>query len=1190
MQKIINQILEGNFDYANGSLDFSCSKIEISLRRGEQYEGSFSIYAAQGTYANGTVISSDLRMECLTEEFVGSGEEISFRFHGETLEEGDVVKGSFYIVSNQGEYYIPFVVTVEYKAVESSVGTIKNLFHFANLAKSNWQEAVKLYYSPEFARILSGRDTQYADDYRALSAYEGMEQSVEEFLVQVNKKQKVEFLLEEQELILELGTEYNAGSVVECELNIIRNGWGFTRLFIECRGDFLFTEKEVLTDDDFLGNRCRLPVFLDGSLCRKGKNYGEICLYNCYVTLIVPVAVSSGSNISMGKPQLDQKRITAQLMEHYLAFRMKKISTATWLKESGALVERLVTRNENDAAARLFQAQMLITEERVNEAGWILDHVSELLEQGAGDSTLTAYYLYLTTLIHREEEYVNRVTAKVEQIYRKDSSDWWAAWLLLYLSQDYHKSVPGKWAFLEKQFEDGCSSPVLYIEAITMINNNPALLRKLGAFELQVLWYGTRQDILRPETEEQLLYLTGKAREFHPVLYRILVKLYGRRSDVRILQEICTLLIKGARTDNRYFEWYKAGVNAKLRITNLFEYYMMSLDLNVNQELPKTVLMYFSYQNNLDYERSAYLYDYIVQRADKLGEIYEVYRPRIEQFVLEQIKKEHINRPLANLYNRLLEPGMINEETCGPLSKLLFSHFIRVEDHRLQKVYVYQPGNLYPAEYTLNDCQTWVALYGNNYTIVFEDAWKNRFIRTVEYTLEKLMLQGKHLRLMMPYLQQSTELDIFLCENDKEDKENPSENIRRALRVLDSGCAQPHIRRELYLRVLQYYYDVDDMRSLDEYLTQIPSEDLTAEDRDHVIHYMVLRGRYELARAWLEKYGPYFVDAKVLVRLISPLMKKVNMVEDPILTASAIYAFNREKYDGTVLEYLSMYYRGMTKNMRDIWKAARAFGVDCYRLSEAILIQMLYSGAFVGEKMDIFHYYVSQGAKPEVEEAFLSQCAFDYFVRERITESDVFKEIQHMYLRGEPVQRVCRLALLKYYAENIGGLGEDAQWLVEQFLRELMAEGIHLNIFKEFKGISWVQQELADKTIVEYRAAQGSRACIHYVITREDGGSDEYISEYMREVYGGVCFKEFILFFGESLQYYITEERGEESQLTESGTLQMNDSHSLGDDSRYRLVNDIVISRTLEDMDTMDDLLEEYYRKDYMNGRLFRLK
>ena len=113
MQKIINQILEGNFDYENGSLDFSCLKMEISLHRGEDYEGSFRVYAAPGKFTAGHVTSSDLRMECLTEEFVGTNEEIAFCFHGKYMEEGEVVKGNFYIVSNQGEYYLPVVVSME---------------------------------------------------------------------------------------------------------------------------------------------------------------------------------------------------------------------------------------------------------------------------------------------------------------------------------------------------------------------------------------------------------------------------------------------------------------------------------------------------------------------------------------------------------------------------------------------------------------------------------------------------------------------------------------------------------------------------------------------------------------------------------------------------------------------------------------------------------------------------------------------------------------------------------------------------------------------------------------------------------------------------------------------------------------------------------------------------------------------
>lgn len=1188
MQKIINQILEGNFDYENGSLDFSCAKIELSLQKGEVYEGSFRIFAPEGQFTSGTVTSSDLRMECLTEEFMGCGEEVLFRFHGEKLEDGEVVKGSFYVISNQGEYYLPFIVSVEHTVLESSIGTVKNLFHFANLAKSNWQEAVHLFYSPNFSLAFQGNDAVYFNDYRALSAVDGCEQNVEEFLIQINKKQKVEFLAEEEELLLDVTAADTAYAVLERELSIVRNGWGYTRLYVECAGDFLFTEKEVLSDDDFLGNYCRLPVFIDSSLCRNGKNYGQIFLYNSYISLTIPVTVRMGEH--RVNAELPRKRDIVQLMEFYQAFRTRKISTATWLRETGKLVEKQVAIDENDISARLFQAQLLITEERYNEAGWILDHVSELLERGYGENTLLAYYLYLTTLTHREEKYVNRVTADVEHIYRQDNSNWRVAWLLLYLSEEYHKSITGKWVFLEKQFNTGCTSPMIYIEALNLVNSNPAILRNLGRFEQQVLWYGARRELLKPETIVQMLYLVEKLREYKPLVFRTLQHLYQKKADEHILQEICTLLVKGGKTGRKYLEWYQAGVERQLRITNLYEYYMMSLDLDAKTELPKMVLMYFSYMNNLDYEHCAYLYDYLLKEEDKFRDIMDSYRGRIELFCMDQISKLHINRNLAYIYNRILQPGMIDEQVAEALSKLLFANMIRVEDERLKYVYVYQPGKLYPERYVLNGGAAWVALYGNDCTVVFEDARQNRFIRNVDYSIEKLMIPGKYLRMILPLTKDNLQLDLYLCGSEREGLESEEEHISRALRVAASDFCEPRLRRKLMLKILQYYYDTDDMRSLDEYMQNMPLEELTMEERDTVLRFMVVRGNYDLAEAWLNTYGPYFAEAKRLVRLISPLIEKKHMMEDRVLMASADYIFRKGKYDSTVLQYLVLYYKGMTKNLRDLWRAAKAFDIDCYGLCERILLQMLYSGAFVGEKMEIFRYYISQGAKPEVASAFLAQCAYDYFVKERVTESDVFREIQSMYQREEPVQRICKLAFLKYYAEAREERNPQVLSMAESFLQELMEEGIHLSFFGEYREFPQVSQELYDKTIIEYRTAPCSRACIHYVILQENGIAAEYISEYMQEVYRGVFSREFILFFGETLQYYITEEKDGKEQLTESGTLQKSDIRGEGSESRYQLANDIVISKTLEDYDTMDNLLEEYRKKEFLIGKLFTLK
>ena len=133
---------------------------------------------------------------------------------------------------------------------------------------------------------------------------------------------------------------------------------------------------------------------------------------------------------------------------------------------------------------------------------------------------------------------------------------------------------------------------------------------------------------------------------------------------------------------------------------------------------------------------------------------------------------------------------------------------------------------------------------------------------------------------------------------------------------------------------------------------------------------------------------------------------------------------------------------------------------------------------------------------------------------------------------------------------------------------------IYLDFFREFDQCPGLERELSDKTIVEYRTKPRTEVCIHYTILDENGGTDGYRSEYMREAYGGVCFKAFVLFFGEYLQYYITEEREGTFQVTGSGTLQRRDNDAV-EESRYQMINDIATAQTIQDYETMDQLLEE---------------
>ena len=72
-------------------------------------------------------------------------------------------------------------------------------------------------------------------------------------------------------------------------------------------------------------------------------------------------------------------------MTYYQAFRLKKISMNTWLKETENIVNNMINADERNVNARLFQAQVLISMERENEARWILDQASSMLDETKRD-------------------------------------------------------------------------------------------------------------------------------------------------------------------------------------------------------------------------------------------------------------------------------------------------------------------------------------------------------------------------------------------------------------------------------------------------------------------------------------------------------------------------------------------------------------------------------------------------------------------------------------------------------------------------------------------------------------------------------------------------------------------------------------------------------------------------------------
>lgn len=1185
---VIDEILDGKFHVDDGSLDFSCPRVTLSLRAGSVCEGSFFVYGPEGLVTEGTVSASDLRMECVTKRFGGSEDEILYRFDAAGMEAGEEVSGSFHIISNRGEYYLPFQVKTESEEIDSSLGEIRNLFHFTNLARSSFEEAVKLFYSPAFRQVFSGHDRQYYAAYKGLSSTPGNVHNVEEFLLEINKKKPMEYLPEESEIRIE-----DPVGDMRYALVVNRNGWGYTRLRIRVEGAFLSAEDETADDVSFLGNVYRLYYHIDTKKLHDGCNFGAILLERENGTVRVPVTVlcrmPDGRRAAIRREKM---QLTVQLMTYYQAHRLKKIGKTTWLAETEKLLSRMEQLDGRDIAVKLFQSQMLLAGARDNEAKWQIEKLKGAVEaEREKNPALWCYYLYLTTLVNGRDSYVDEVAEKVKRIYERRRGDWRIAWLLLYLSEEYSESPSRRWLLLEELFDRHCSSPMIYMEAWNVVCMNPAMLRKLDRFEEEILTYAVKNKVMQEDVLLQVVYLAGQKKGYSERTVRILKGCYGQLAHREVLHEICTQLIKGNCVGATHFSWYRAGVEENLRITRLYEYYMLSLPEDYDGELPQMVLMYFAYRSDLPWEATARLYAYVHRRRDALADIYANYMAAMERFAVEQIRRGHINRDLAYLYTQIVELPMIDEEIARALVSLLFMREVRTQSPQAKEVLLAYPCRADIRRYPITEGKAYVPVYENGCKILLGDGEGNCFTQSLTCEEEALMRPGKLTALISPFVRNHLGYAVYACYERPHTFAVQEDNADLFVLLSRSERIEEEERKKIRRMVVDFFYEKDRMRELDEYLLSLRPGDVSAKDRGEIVRCLVNRGMYEEAYTWIERFGPYETDAKTLLKLGSRLLhlfRSQEVEEDPLLTGILFYVMKKGKYDDNSLEYLVQWFSGTIKELRDIWLVAEAFGVDTYKLSERMLLQMLYTGAHVGEKLEILRSYSLNGGSDRVRAAFVSACCHDFLVHEEITDAYVFESVWQLYREDVAFHPVCKLAWLRFYADR--ERTAEIEKICGDFLETLLAQGIVMPFYRSYFGSAPQLSAYLDKTMVEYRTKPGSHVTIHYLLQGTGSDGQEYTHEEMRDMFGGIYVKDFILFFGEKLQYYITEETEAGEQVTHSSVISKSEAGEDGLAGRFSILNDIMIGENLQDYNTVEELLFTYFRQEHMTEQIFTLR
>ena len=956
----------------------------------------------------------------------------------------------------------------------------------------------------------------------------------------------------------------------------------------------------------------RIPV--NRAALHAGRNFGRVIVQGPFNEAAVTVEVHCpGSTVQMRRRQgKEMELLQLQMMRLYVDFRLEEELPDNWFLQADRLIDEIALRSHRDLIPRLYGVHLLILRGQYAEAQRELGRIAIRYAGSDEARNFTArftgeqeaaycYRQYLYARCRLEDAQLRgRVVRFLRGVYRQ-TGDWRTAWMLLDLSEEYAPGTASRWNFLRHQFESGCNSPVIWTEAWDMVRDNPQILLPGSSvqerwarddFGLHVLWYAARNRVLTPRAAEVMITLAEKKKTFSGLLFRALCSAYemwdetermgaraksgpsavqsaedsaGRTGDIntdrepdesgqkmdevledtadlaaqmkaQILRAVCILLLRAQDISLRAHKWYTRAMEARVSLTGLEEYWHRSMPV----EDP-------SYR--IPAGRNAVLRT-TASRAARAILVYDRFR---------------------------------GEQVCPVRGGVAF-----------------------------------LSVFGDANTIFLEDEEGNRYAKSLPYALDEKQTDESPDKVpedpyeLAQWIGFGTREDVGLQSPPKTD-EPASERFAKAVGgLLDSGLLTGAARTQLLLMCLSE--NKEEPEYLRFYLSKADPAQGGHEERAGLLAYLADAEEYEKALRWIITYGTEGVSAGLLGRISMGLPWEGGA--QSALTAAGWEAFSRGDRHTGLLERLSASFTGLSSELLLLRKACAATGVSTTALDRRIMRQVLYSSAVQSEHSQII---VTAGRR--LEEAYLPAVAqfADYAFSNGISMGNRMTDLiagliadagnggngsktsaegadQAPSRSGQTSEKdgiadICRIACLKELSMRQGEISGRELAAAKASLSVLLSKGIIFPFYRQFPGCDDRLDLYAEETLVQYHPSEpddgsGRNIIFHHTTSRR-GEAGSYKARPMKEMYRDFYVSGFLLFYGEQMHYYITDDAAGR-HVVQSGIIGQ-DARILDSCSgRFGLINETTRAAALREYDEALSLLTGYYRRSYLENELFR--
>ncbi len=1188
MKEKVEQYAKGEFDVRRPQVEISTDHLQLNIEAGSQYQGILNVQSVNDQRMKAMVYDNRYLFKIEPHNFIGKSQDVELIFDAGKWEKGEKINGVIYLVTDGGEFRIPYDIEITAPAVESSMGELGDMFQFASLAENNWNEAVRLFTSPEFYRAFLEREPMYAEVYNSLTQSLSASQAMEEFLTYTHKKRSISLEVPERRKQIAYREEAEKHS-----LQLVRNTWGYLNAEVTSDVRFIKPLKHYISMEDFIGNKYNLEYMVFPEYMDRDSNLGHIMIETAYQKIVVEIVIRTEAVNRPEPPHLFRnshiiKVHQCNLITGYLDFRTGKLTLDQYVEKTLYALRNLVQYCKDDQLYRLGILHMNIlagNQAMVEEEFKRIDADQDRMVEG---DRASSYYAYLKALAFKDSESVTRARTMIRDRFETEGEKLFYFWLLTFLDESPDTEKGPVYAQIRKLYEQGIHSPILYYEICDMFNREPLMLRKLDGLEVSAIRWGMHHDYISDDVLHGCVELAEKEHGFQKNLFRLLQEIDIRKPELNALNVICSMLIRANCCKEEYHDYFDRGIRQGLKLIGIYECYIRSMSLKEYPVLPEAVLRYLICSHTLTEYEQAYLYANLIRNKKTYPQLYAEMVSTIENFMEEQLVKGVIHEFLLVIYKEFLNPKQINPKYAARLTNIIFKRRLICTNPRIKAVVVTHKELKDEQQVPVVDGKAYVDIVTDSAVVTLIDTRGNRYVSTMPYRLERLVNTGVFLDICRHYNPSDARLLAYTYSEMEHRHLRDAGDVNQARDILECRELSYQTRQQVLLQIIEYYLENYDGDILEKYLLQVDLDYLDKLHSAEIISGYIMRGMNRKAYEAIRKFGYGEVEISRLLRLASYIVTDTDIMGDEALTSLCVYLYQKGQYNDRTIQYLIFYYKADTKELAKLWEVAMVVLGEARELEENILAQLVFADASLDNAMDIFRSYYKGRHRGMVTKAFLKRMAYLYFIREEWVPDSVFEYLMLEIHKGEIGDDICHGAMLWHLSKCIR-LTQDETSYIAGTVGKFLNRGILLPFFKSFADIVDLPQELFLKTYLVYKGEERQEVVVNYSVGTSELQTLDFRPCRMEERIPGYYVQEFVVFHGEQLLYHFAEKYTGKVTLIESDSIRSDAYSQDAPESRFERLNQMLIHQEMRDAEALTASMEEYMKYSHVFEEVMRI-